>query len=200
MKMNDVTAKKQNHRRWSMPLLAALTLHLSYMPLAHAQMGGGGMPAGSRPTLSIPQPKARNARGGTPGKSPEIAGACTIIVNNFAFGRYVSGQPTALNGSWGITVNCDGFQAITASVTPSAGSGTYFLRSMNQVGGDDTLGYQLYTDWNHTTVWGDGTQQSAPVTGSGEGIVVLDVFGKVGASQNVRPGTYEESIVVTVEP
>lgn len=158
------------------------------------------MPAASRPALSFPAPKVSGARGGGGSTAPAAAGACTIIINNFAFGRYVSGQAAPLNGAWGITVNCDGFQTISASVTPSMGTGAYILRLMNQLDGDDTLGYQLYTDWNHTTIWGNGQQLTRPITGSGAGIVVLDVFGKIGAGQNIRPGIYQESIVVTVEP
>ncbi len=200
MKMNDACAKRSPCLHLPFALLAALALHLSALPMAHAQLSGGAVPLGSGPSLAIPQPKARNGRAANANQAPAIAGACTLIINNFTFGRYVSGQATSLNGSWGMTVNCDSFQTITATVTPSNGTGNYFLRLMNQVGGDDTLGYQLYTDWNHTTIWGDGTQATSPITNSGAGVVVLDVFGKVGASQNIRPGSYEESIVVTVEP
>lgn len=198
--MNDVRNKKKSGPCLLPTLLAALGLHLSILPPAHAQLSGGAMPAGSRPSLAIPQPKARNSRGINANPAPAMAGACTLIVNNFTFGSYVSGQSTPLNGSWGMTVNCDSFQAITASVTPSTGTGNYLLRQMNQIGGDDTLGYQLYIDWNHTKIWGDNTQTTSTIGGSGAGIVVLDVFGKIGASQNIRPGSYEESIVVTIEP
>ena len=86
------------------------------------------------------------------------------------------------------------------------------LRQLAPPSGSDRLNYNLYTDSNRSSVWGDGTAGTSVITGS---IAVLGqstastapipYYGKIIAAQDVSaasPGplstTYSQTLVMTV--
>lgn len=59
------------------------------------------------------------------------------------------------------------------------------------------LPYALYQDGAHTTNWGD--MGGATVAGTGNGSAqTLTVYGQIAAGQYVAPGSYTDTITVTV--
>jgi len=56
-----------------------------------------------------------------------------------------------------------------------------------------TLNYNLYTNASRSNVWGDGTGGTWTVTGS-----QLIVHASIPGGQIVTPGTYNDTVVVTV--
>jgi spore coat protein U-like protein len=67
------------------------------------------------------------------------------------------------------------------------------------------LNYNLYTTSARTTVWGDGSSSTGTVSdsyllGLGAGTSTdYTVWGRIPMQQNVPTGTYNDSVVLTVE-
>jgi spore coat protein U-like protein len=121
----------------------------------------------------------------------------TATALNFDVYDPAAGGATAATGT--VTVQCGVGLLPSFSVALSKGGGTYAQRMM--VKGADELNYNLYADSAHMMVWGDGT--GGTVTQSLTGIITLGstkytVFGLVDAGQYPAPGTYSDSITVTV--
>jgi len=70
-------------------------------------------------------------------------------------------------------------------------------RAMLRAGGQDTLRYQLFQDSSRSEVWGDqGDTLIIPETG--EGGTSVDVYGAIGSGQSVPPGTYRDTVLITL--
>ena len=65
--------------------------------------------------------------------------------------------------------------------------------------GANTLGYQLYLDSGRTTVFGDGTASSSTKSGTGSGSAQsISVYGRVPTLAGVVPGSYTDTVTVTI--
>lgn len=134
--------------------------------------------------------------------------SCTVSVIAPNFGAYnpFSATPDEVNGS--LTATCTLLTGTAATVTLtdtfSAGSsGNYATRTM--LSGANKLNYNLYKDAAYTQIRGDGTGGS--VTGSATlnltsanrvQSVSGTIYGRIPAGQNVAPGTYTDTLVVTI--
>jgi spore coat protein U domain-containing protein, fimbrial subunit CupE1/2/3/6 len=123
--------------------------------------------------------------------SPAIGATCTVQSAGLVFGAYDSLSPAALDGVGDINVNCDAETSFTVGLGAGSGTGA---RQMQK--GASALAYNLYTDASRTFVWGDGAAQNA-VSATGT-TVVLPVYGRIAAHQNVPAGEYVDTIVITV--
>jgi spore coat protein U-like protein len=131
---------------------------------------------------------------------------CSIAAAPLPFGTYTPGGGVlAVNGS--VNVNCTKSTGFTLALNAGTTTGDAFTQRLlqNTTSGDtDTLQYNLYTSNTYGTVWGDGTGSTKTVTGTGTGMsntVVVPVYGQLvdsAANQNVSPGTYTDTITVTV--
>lgn len=119
--------------------------------------------------------------------------ACTVDATGaVAFGLYdpLSATPTDSTGT--ITYTCTTAALVMLS---TGGSGTFNPRRMSA--GANTLSYNLYADAPRTQIWGDfsaGTTIRIANAGTG---VVLSVYGRVPAAQNVNSGSYSDTVTVT---
>jgi len=134
--------------------------------------------------------------------SPAFALCTSIGVSATAvdFGIYDPASATAATTTGRVTVQCGIGILPSFSVSLSKGSGTYDQRTMRQ--GGDVLTYNLYTDSNHMTVWGDGNDGT--VAQGWAGILSLGstdytVYGLVTTGQYPASGSYTDSIMVTVK-
>ena len=117
-----------------------------------------------------------------------------------AFGGYgvFDSEPTSTSGT--IRYTC------TLPVDPpviklSAGRSSSFApRRMSSTA--DNLDYNLFLEASCTTVWGDGTAGTsvhvAPAPAADQSYDVT-VYGRIPERQNVRAGSYSDTIVVTIE-
>lgn len=128
--------------------------------------------------------------------------SCSVATTAVAFGAYV---PTALKTSNGnVAVTCSALVIFTASYVISLAKGnstTYTPRFMSLV--SNQLNYNLYTTAAFTSIWGDATGGTVRVSDSYTSIGLsttrnYTVFGRIPASQFVSPGTYTDSVLVTV--
>ena len=137
--------------------------------------------------------------------SPVAHGAvtsCTVSAGALGFGTYDPTLPAVLTSTGTIDITC----TVTSHSNPlsialSAGSGTYTARTM--MSGASKLGYNLYLDAAHTQVWGDGTggsvlDNTTIVRHAGVAALTATVYGLLPALQDVAPGTYTDTITVTV--
>ena len=124
------------------------------------------------------------------------AGACTVSTTSVAFGTYNPNSTTALDGTGAVNLNCPSNVKQGPVISISTGnSGSYAERRMNS--GANVLRYNLYTSAARTTVWGNGTSGTARVTAPIRQSST-PVHGRISAGQNVRAGTYTDTLTVTV--
>jgi len=133
---------------------------------------------------------------------------CSVSATGPNFGVYnpFAAPPDEANGT--VIANCTLLSGNAATVTltdsfSTGSSGTYANRTL--LSGANVLNYNLYYDAAYTEIRGDGTG------GSQTGSATLNltkanptqtasgtIYGKLNAGQNVAPGTYTDTIVVTI--
>jgi spore coat protein U-like protein len=121
--------------------------------------------------------------------------ACSLNFTGVIFGRYDYFNNAALHSTGNIHVNCP--NGVGYNITLSAGNGTSEQRVMKS--GVHTLNYNLYTAANYAIVWGDATIGSNTVSGAGTGETANHVvYGRIPSHQNVRAGSYNDTITVVI--
>jgi spore coat protein U-like protein len=142
------------------------------------------------------------------GAAAHAAATCTVSAIGPAFGVYnpLNPVPTLSNGT--VTATCNyvsgGATTVTLVSSYSAGSGgSYANRSM--LSGANRLSYNLYFDAAFTQIRGDGTGGSqtggASLTvssSSRSASASSTIYGRMPAGQNAVPGSYADTIVVTI--
>lgn len=124
---------------------------------------------------------------------PAWSVTCSLSTNGVNFGSYDVFSYVNSDGAGSVSVSCDA--AASYLITLSSGNGSYASRWM--ASGAHQLAYNLYRDASRSTIWGDGTGDSAVVSGSGTG-ATHTVYGRIPSRQNVYAGSYSDSIVVIV--
>ena len=131
--------------------------------------------------------------------------SCTISASGVAFGTYTPATPATLTGTGTINLTCTvTTKKSTVTIDLSTGSsGSYATRTLRS--GTDVLNYNLYLDAADTQVWGDGTggslEDTVPIIAHGNGSqasATFTIYGAVAALQDPAPGSYTDTITVTV--
>ena len=143
------------------------------------------------------------------GALPAEAATCSVAASPLAFGSYQSNQMHSIDSAGSLTVSCTRDALDAAAVTVSydidisrGGSGNFAIREM--LSGANRLQYGIYRDPLRSLVWGDGSAGSARVSSSLTlsapltATAVHAVYGRLFGRQNVIPGTYSDSITVTL--
>ena len=135
--------------------------------------------------------------------------SCSMSATTTSFGVYNPLSATPQDGAGSVTVSCKGLLGLPIHILDgytirlsTGSSGSYATRQM--VGLGYQLGYNLYTNPGRTTVWGDGSGGTAVLSYA----TIVDLFpyaqtysiyGRITAGQNVPPGSYADTIVVTID-
>jgi len=128
------------------------------------------------------------------GVSATVLKDCTVSATPLAFGNYTGAVNSAQSA---VTVTC------TNSTTYSVGLGTGLatgatVTTRQMQNGSALLSYGLFSNATWTTNWGN-TLATNWVTGTGNGAgQSLNVYGQIPAGQYVTPGSYNDTISVTV--
>jgi len=131
-----------------------------------------------------------------------IISSCTVSGSTLNFGNAIDALATAtpLDATSTLSVTCTNTTPYTVSLNAGANAGgasNFSARTMKS--GTRTLGYQLYLDTARSSVWGDGTASSATVAGTGTGSAqTLNLYGRIPSLANVVPGSYSDTVTVTV--
>lgn len=126
--------------------------------------------------------------------------ACTLSAGTIGFGTYDVFQPGPSDSTGTITYRCDNNDH-GIRITISAGtSGTFTARTLRN--GPETLAYNLFLNAAFTQVWGDGTGGTTAYylhNPPNRTDMVVTVFSRLPAGQDVAVGTYTDTVVVTLE-
>lgn len=127
--------------------------------------------------------------------SATVPATCTVAATNLAFGSYTG---TLSNATSTITATCTNSTSYNVGLNAGTVTGaTVSTRAMTGPSGA-TLSYGLFQDSGHTTNWGD-TVGTDTESGTGTGAAQnLTVYGQIPAGQFPTPGSYTDTITVTV--
>jgi len=136
---------------------------------------------------------------------------CTASASSVVFGAYNPLNAGPLDSTGIVSVTCtltpqSNAAKVNYSIALSTGaSGSMLMRQMQSP--PNQLGYNLYTTSAYAQIWGDGTGGSSVVSGSmklgasaSEWTItnMHTMYGRIPAAQDVQPGNYADTIVVTV--
>ncbi|VVE20811.1 spore coat protein U [Pandoraea capi] len=131
-----------------------------------------------------------------------ITAGCTVTATPMNFGS-ASTLATALTATSTVSVTCTNTTPYNVGLSAGSASGsTVAARVLAGAasGNTATIGYGLYTDSNHSTVWGT-TQGTNTQSGTGNGTAQpFTVYGQVPTSAGAipQPDTYSSVITATV--
>lgn len=133
------------------------------------------------------------------GSAQHAEAACTLSATAVAFGTYDVFQASPTDSTGTITYRC-GSDDRGIRIAISAGtSGTFANRTLKN--GGESLLYNLFYG-GFTQVWGDGSGGTATYFLNNppkNKDVVLTVYGRITAAQDVSVGSYSDTVVVTLE-
>jgi spore coat protein U-like protein len=96
-----------------------------------------------------------------------------------------------------LVVQCTNTTPYAVALNKGSTTGATITQRM-LVNGAATINYNIYTDTPGGTLWGDGTTGST-VGGTGNGAAqTITIFGRVSAQTTPAPGTYTDTVTVTV--
>lgn len=125
--------------------------------------------------------------------------ACTLSATAVAFGTYDVFQVSPTDSTGTVTYRCgNNDHGIRIAISAGA-SGTFVDRTLRN--GAESLVYNLFYG-GFTQVWGDGTGGTATYVEHNppnNKDVVLTVYGRITAAQDVAVGNYSDTVVVTLE-
>ena len=135
--------------------------------------------------------------------SPSWA-ACNVSATVVPFGAYDPASASATDSTGTVTVTCTVLVALGMSWTVELSKGastTYSPRKL--ASGGANLNYNLYTTNARTVIWGDGSGGTSVISDSvslsiGTHNFSYTMYGRIPPLQDVKSGSYSDSIVVTV--
>ncbi|WP_158596038.1 Csu type fimbrial protein [Oleomonas cavernae] len=131
-----------------------------------------------------------------------VAASCSTSIGNLAFGAYDPGS--ARSGSTTLVVTCTNGTAYRVGADEGVNGASVTTRQMELTTGTDLLAYSLTIGTNGGSHlgsnWGnDTTGGTDTVDGTGTGAAVnVTINGSVAAAQYVAPGSYADTVTVTV--
>jgi len=125
---------------------------------------------------------------------------CTIATAPVNFGAYdpVAANATApLDGVGTVTITCT--KGAPAKVGLSVGSNAEGTTRRMAGAAAAFLGYELYKDTTHATVWGDTIDSALDVVAAPDrNPRSFTVYGRVAPAQDATVGTYTDTVLATV--
>ena len=139
--------------------------------------------------------------------SAAVTFSCTVAAGALTFGVYPAYSAAAVTATGTFTVTCtatgSGSATVSGTLSLSAGSsGKFATRTM--LAGASVLDYNVYTSPSYSQIFGDGTSgtyqlsESGTVTAGQVYQVAGPLYGLIPARQDVAPGSYVDTIVMTV--
>lgn len=126
-----------------------------------------------------------------------VANSCIVSATDLDFGAY---DPAAVkDGTSTITVTCTAETPYTIGLDAGGGNPAATTRAMTGNDGASTqLDYELYTETNRTSVWGNTVGTTVAQSALTGGPLYYTVYGRIPASQYVPAANYADTINVTV--
>jgi spore coat protein U-like protein len=139
------------------------------------------------------------------------AADCSIAAVSVNFGKYdpVATSPDDSVGT--VTITCrhiaGNAERVNYSVMLSNGMLGNSAATRTMAAGSGRLGYNVFTDPARSQVWGNGTGSTViasgsmtvgPGVGNGNQTVTHSVYGRIPQLQDAVPGTYSDTLLVTL--
>jgi spore coat protein U-like protein len=127
--------------------------------------------------------------------------ACTISTTAVSFGAYNVFTTSPDDATGQITYRCTPPRPLLVQIHLDKGGAATFNPRQMRLGASDLLNYNLYLDSTRATIWGDGTggtqiyTQALPLPNRN---INVPVYGRIPALQDVRAGTYTNSVTATI--
>ncbi len=123
----------------------------------------------------------------------------TVTATTLAFGDYNPISGSDKDSTSTIDVTCTNGTAFSIKLNGGV-TGIISQRKLKEDSGSHFLNYGLFTDLSRGTTWGDGSSGQV-VSDTGTGSAVQEtVYGRIAGGQNNKnPGTYSDTITVTVD-
>jgi spore coat protein U-like protein len=132
--------------------------------------------------------------------SATVTNNCTISTAALAFGSYdpvVAHASTDLDGTGTVIVACT--KGATATIGLGLGSNASGSVRRLKDSGTNFINYELYLDSGRTTVWGTaGAGLLSTGAAPSKAARNFTVFGRVPSNQDVPAGSYNDTVVATV--
>lgn len=131
-----------------------------------------------------------------------VTSSCTVSGTTLNFGASIDPLAAAvpLDATSTLSVQCTNTTPYTVALNAGVNAGgpaNFGARAMKS--GVHSLAYQLYLDTGRSTVWGDGTASSSTAAGTGTGSTQsISIYGRLPSLANVVPGSYTDTVTVTV--
>ncbi|MFK0164125.1 spore coat U domain-containing protein [Rhizobium sp. NPDC090279] len=141
------------------------------------------------------------APSGTIGTAPftvnaSVAANCLVSVQNIDFGTQ-GVLSTNVDATGSVTATCTPGTAYTISLNGGTTNAAPTARKMTK--GTETVTYGLYKDTSRLQPWGDANTPGSTVAGTGTGTAqLLTVYGRVPPQTTPSPGSYTDTVVVTL--
>jgi len=139
------------------------------------------------------------------------ASDCSVTAVSLNFGAYDPALTTADDSVGSVTVTCrhvsGGADRINYTVTISNGLHGTSATTRAMVSGTNRLGYGVFRDAARTQAWGNGmggtviasgAMTIGPGNGNNSKTVVHSVYGRIPQLQDAAPGTYADTLQVTL--
>lgn len=121
---------------------------------------------------------------------------CNVSATNVNFGS-VGVLASNVDSTGSVTVRCTDSTPYNIGLSAGTGSGAT-VASRRMTSGIKTVTYSLYSDSGRTSVWGN-TIGTDSASGAGTGLdQAYTVYARAPAQMTPAPGTYTDTIVVTV--
>jgi len=115
--------------------------------------------------------------------------SCSVSTTPLNFGIYWG--TTTLVSTATVNVSCN--LPATTKVQLDTGLNSLNFITRKMASNQNTLNYNIYANAARSSVWGDGTAGTFSVTGKN-----LTMYASVPAGQVPPPGTYNDTVVVTI--
>jgi spore coat protein U-like protein len=130
--------------------------------------------------------------------SVALGAACSITASDINFGT-VGGLATTLDATGTLLAACSLNTPYTIAMNGGSTTASIAARKLSLGGaGAGVISYQLYRDSTRTLVWGNGTTGTMHA-GTGSGVTQsIPVYARIPSQATPAPGTYEDTITVTL--
>ncbi|ODP35520.1 spore coat U domain-containing protein [Pandoraea sp. ISTKB] len=163
---------------------SSVTLSYQFYTLFPPACGAGGFTTGTTSPFTV---------------NVTVTNNCTINATGLTFPQSSTLRNT-LTAQGSLAVQCTNNDAYRILFNGGV-SGQVGARTLKGQTLGATIPYQLYTDSNYATAWGDGTGGTSPYLGTGTGATTtIPIYGRILAQPSTpAPDTYQDSITATIQ-
>ena len=124
---------------------------------------------------------------------------CTITATGVNFGTYDVVAAAPVDSTGRITFLCDLLTSAVSIFLDRGGASTFAGRRMLK--GSEPLLYNLFIDPARSSIWGDGTEGTSTYVNSNPVMnidVIVPIFGRIPARQDVSAGRYTSTVTAII--